>query len=110
MGGEVGLLVGCRLPVDAIAIYYGTQTLSHLEEMVNLAPPTVMHFAELDPHVPLDTVKTITERAAALSNVEVYVYAGADHAFARPDQPKFDADATALAGRRTMELFKSLFQ
>jgi carboxymethylenebutenolidase len=109
MGGEVGLLVGCRLRIDAIAIYYGTQMLSHVDEMASVAPPTMMHFAELDPHVPLDSVRTIQQKLAGLSYVEIFIYEGVDHAFARPNHPLFDAAAAELADERTMELFKPLF-
>lgn len=108
MGGEIALLAGCRLPLDAVVIYYGTRMEPHVDEMTMLRPPTVMHFAELDPHVPMKTVKTITARLSGSSHVAIYVYEGADHAFARNGHPQFDAAAAALAHRRTMDVLNTL--
>jgi carboxymethylenebutenolidase len=108
MGGEIGLLAGCRLPVDAIAAYYATQLTRHLEELPRLRPPTVMHFADNDPHVPLDVVQAVQTAVARLSQVTVHIYPNTEHAFARPNQPAFDAAVTALAGERTRKLFEVL--
>jgi carboxymethylenebutenolidase len=108
MGGEIAALAGCRLAVDAVAIYYGTRLEPHVPELAGLAAPTVMHFAELDPHVPLSTVEAIEARVAGLRHVAVHVYGRADHAFARPGHAQFHAEATALAHERTLELFRPL--
>jgi carboxymethylenebutenolidase len=108
MGGEIALLAGCRLPVDAVVIYYGTRMEPHLDEMARLSPPTIMHFAERDPHVPLATVEAIKARAANLPHVEIYVYDGADHAFARANHPQFHRAAAATARERTLRLLGAL--
>jgi carboxymethylenebutenolidase len=108
MGGEVALLAGCRLPVDAVAIYYGTRMEAHLEEMATLAPPTVMHFAALDPHVPMASVEAYKKKVAGQDHVAIYVYNEADHAFARLNHPQFHAAADALARQRTAQLFRRL--
>jgi carboxymethylenebutenolidase len=108
MGGEITLLAGCRLPVDAAVIYYGTRMEPHLDEMTKLGPPTVMHFAELDPHVPMATVEAISARVAGLAHVAVYVYEGADHAFARINHPQFHAAAADLAQQRTRQLLRQM--
>jgi carboxymethylenebutenolidase len=109
MGGEIAALAGCRLPTDAIAIYYGTRMEPHVPELKGLKRPSVMHFAEHDPHVPLATVAAIKAAVAGLAHVTVHVYRGADHAFARPHHAQFHAEAAALARRRTQDLFKQLF-
>jgi carboxymethylenebutenolidase len=108
MGGEIGLLAGCRLPVDAIAAYYATQLTRHLEELPRLRPPTILHFADNDPHVPLDVVRSVQAAVAGLPRVTVHIYPNTEHAFARPNQPAFDAAATTLAGERTRKLFEDL--
>jgi carboxymethylenebutenolidase len=109
MGGEIAALAGCRLPIDAVAIYYGTRMEPHVPELAKLASPTVMHFAGNDPYVPMSTVEAIKAEVAALRHVAIHVYADADHAFARPHHDKFDAEATALAHERTRELLRPLF-
>jgi enoyl-CoA hydratase/carnithine racemase/pimeloyl-ACP methyl ester carboxylesterase len=108
MGGEIAALAGCRLPIDAIAIYYGTRMEPHVPELANLAPPTIMHFAGTDPYVPMSTVEAIKAKVAGLGHVAIHVYAGAEHAFARPHHAQFHAEATALARERNRELFRSL--
>lgn len=109
MGGEVTLLAGCRLVMDAVVIYYGTRMEPHLDELQNLRAPTVMHFAELDPHVPLKTVEDIRSRTAGRPNVEVYVYEGADHGFARPHHPQYHPHSAALATQRSLQVLERLF-
>jgi carboxymethylenebutenolidase len=109
MGGEIAGLVGCRLPVDAAAMYYATRMEPHVAEMAALKPPAIMHFAGNDPHVPLSTVDAIKQVTAGLDHVSVHVYPGTDHAFARPHYVHFDGAATELARERTLAMFRSLF-
>src|SRR5262245_55262386 len=109
MGGEIAALAGCRLPVDAVAIYYGTRMEPHVLELAKLAAPAVMHFSERDPHVPLATVDAIRTAVTGLAHVAIHVYDGAGHAFARPHHAQFHAAAAALARRRTQDLFQPLF-
>ena len=109
MGGEISALAGCRLPVDAVAVYYGTKMEPHVAEMVKLKPPTIMHFAGNDPHIPLTTVNAIENEVAKIDHVSVHVYRGAEHAFARPHYAHFSAEATALASERTRKIFQNLF-
>jgi carboxymethylenebutenolidase len=109
MGGEIAALAGCRLPVDAVAIYYGTRMEPHVPELAKLAAPTVMHFSEHDPHVPLATVDAIRVAVAGLPSVAIHVCDGTEHAFARPHHAQFHAAATALARERTQDLFAPLF-
>jgi carboxymethylenebutenolidase len=110
MGGEIASLAGCRLPIDAVAVYYGTKMEPHVAELVKLKPPTIMHFAEKDPHVPLTTVSEIQKAVAKLGHVSVHIYPGAEHGFARPHYPQFNAETTALARTRTRAVFAGLFQ
>ena len=109
MGGEVGVLSGCRLQIDALSVYYGTRLENHIAEMINLAPPTEMHFPELDPYISMDTVALVKGRIGTLPNVTIYTYPGADHAFARTHHPKFRPELATLARARTDSLFRPLF-
>jgi carboxymethylenebutenolidase len=109
MGGEIGALAACRLPVDAVAVYYGTKMEPHVRELATIKATTIMHFAENDPHVPLLTVDAIREATRPLPHVSIHVYPGAAHAFARPRYAHFDAAATALARERTRAVCANLF-
>jgi carboxymethylenebutenolidase len=108
MGGEIGLLAGCRLSVDAIAAYYATQLNRHLKELASLRPPTLLHFADKDPHVPLDVVQSVQAAVVGLAHVSLHIYPNTEHAFARPNHPTFNAAVTALAAERTRTLFEVL--
>jgi carboxymethylenebutenolidase len=110
MGGEIAALAGCRLPVDAVAVYYGTKMEPHIAEMARLKPPTIMHFAENDAHVPLSTVNALKSAVDKLGHVTVHIYRGAEHAFARPNYPHFSGEATPLARDRTRTMFENLFR
>jgi carboxymethylenebutenolidase len=110
MGGEIASLAACRLPIDAVAVYYGTKLEPHVPELATIKAPTIMHFAENDPHIPLTTVKAVQQAVAGLPHVSVYIYPGAEHGFARPHYPQFDAEATALARSRTRAVFAGLFE
>ena len=63
--------------------------------------PVIMHFGELDAHIPMSEVEKVK---AAQPEVEVFVYP-ADHGFNCDHRASYDADAAALARTRTLEFF-----
>ncbi len=63
--------------------------------------PTMMHFGELDAHIPMDDVRAIDERHP---DVPVYVY-HADHGFNCNHRASYDEAAAQLARARTLEFF-----
>ncbi|MAM80495.1 MAG: carboxymethylenebutenolidase [Gammaproteobacteria bacterium] len=81
--------------------YYGGGII----EVNELEPkvPIIMHFGELDAHIPLTDVNEIEQRHP---DVPVYIYQ-ADHGFNCDHRASFDADAAALARQRTLELFEA---
>ena len=109
MGGQIGALAACRLPVDAVVVYYGTRMEPHVKELATIKAPTIMHFAENDQHVPLSTVDAIRGATRSLPHVSIHVYPGAVHAFARPRYEHFDAATTALAHERARTVCANLF-
>lgn len=108
MGGELALLAGCRIKTDGVIAYYPTCMEPHVSELKKLAAPTVMHFPAADQFIPPATVAAIQAGVAGLAHVATHVYAGCKHAFARPGGADFDANATALAHDRSMELMARL--
>jgi len=63
--------------------------------------PTILHFGDLDAHIPLSDVELIKAEHPA---VPVYVYA-ADHGFNCDHRGSYDAAAATLARQRTLALF-----
>lgn len=106
LGGELALLSALRRDIDAASIYYGTNMLRHVEKTASaLQVRTELHFAERDEHVPISIAEAFQGAAASNPNIEVFVYPGVEHAFARPNRPQYDEAATALANQRTLDLF-----
>ena len=106
LGGLLAFLTATRTDVDASVGYYGVGIEKHLGEADKLADPLLLHIAQEDQFVPREAQALII---AALKNhpqVEIYTYPGRDHAFARRGGEHYDAADAALAGGRTLALFK----
>ncbi len=100
-GGGVAWLAANHVPIHAAVCYYGGQ----VHDFIDVAPrcPTMLHFGELDPMIPLDDVAAI---AAAHPEVEVHVYEGADHGFNCDIRDSYHPGAAALAQERTNEFLR----
>ncbi|MEZ5342779.1 MAG: dienelactone hydrolase family protein [Acidimicrobiales bacterium] len=98
-GGTMAWLASAQLPVAAAVGYYGggIAGLNTLEPTV----PTMLHFGELDAHIPMSDVEKIR---AAHPSVPVYSY-DADHGFNCDARASYDAAAAATAYERTLAFF-----
>ena len=100
-GGLLAWLSACELKgVAAAASYYGGGVAGTAERTPNC--PVIMHFGELDAHIPLSDVDKIR---AAQPAVPVHVYP-ADHGFNCDHRSSFDAESAALARRRTLDFLQ----
>ena len=63
----------------------------------------MLHFGELDAHIPMTDVDKVI---AANPKLPIHVYA-ADHGFNCDQRGSYDADAADLAQNRTLEFFAS---
>ena len=106
LGGELALLSAMRGDIDAASIYYGTNLMKYAGKLDGLKVPTLLHFAERDEHVPLSVADAFAAEAETVAQLEVHVYPGVEHAFARPNRPQYDARSTDLADARTLQWFK----
>ena len=99
-GGGVAWLAANKVPVAAAVCYYGGQ----IHDFIDVVPrcPTILHFGELDPMIPLADVAAI---AAAHPDVEVHVYDGADHGFNCDIRDSYHPSAAALASREPTSSF-----
>lgn len=105
LGGLMTYLSAARTDGDAFAAYYGGGTDQYLEEAENIGAPILVHLAGADEYIGPEAQEKIKAALAGKQDAEVHVYAGRDHAFARPNGGHYDeADAT-LANSRTDEFF-----
>ena len=105
LGGRMVYLAACRTNGDAHASYYGVGIQDLLAEAQNISAPTLIHIAGKDEFVPRQAQIAIADGLASHDLAEVHIYDGQDHAFARHNGMHYDADATALAHGRTLDMF-----
>ena len=99
-GGLLTWLAACELNgVAAASSYYGGGVAGEAERSPKC--PAIMHFGELDAHIPLSDVDKVK---AAQPDVPVYVYP-ADHGFNCNHRGSFDAPSADLARQRTLSFF-----
>ena len=99
-GGLLTWLSACELSgVSAASSYYGGGVAGEAERTPKC--PVIMHFGELDAHIPMTDVDKVK---AAQSGVPVYVY-NADHGFNCDHRESYDADSAKLAKERTLAFF-----
>ncbi|HVO02188.1 MAG TPA: dienelactone hydrolase family protein [Candidatus Cybelea sp.] len=106
LGGKLAYLTACRVRVDASVCYYGVGIDQNLDESKNIKCPMVMHFADQDQFVPMESIEKVRAHFKSRPEIEIYVYHGVDHAFARSGGDHYDKAATLTAHARSMALFK----
>lgn len=99
-GGLLTYLSACQLNgVTAASSYYGGGIAGVLDNQPQC--PLIMHFGELDAHIPMTDVEKIK---TANPNVPVHVYA-ADHGFNCDHRGSYNEPAAGLALERTLAHF-----
>ncbi len=99
-GGLMTWLAACELTgVGAASAYYGGGVAGELERTARC--PVIMHFGELDAHIPLSDVDKVRSAQPA---VTVHVYP-ADHGFNCDHRGSYHAESAAIARKRTLEFF-----
>lgn len=106
LGGKLAYLAACRGDVDVAVGYYGVGIDQHLAEDVSRRGALVLHCAEKDAYCDAAARARIQAALAGRDDTEIYVYAGVDHAFARPASPHFDKPAAAMAHQRSIAAFR----
>lgn len=101
MGGRLVVQMAANSPIKAAVSYYGVGLENVIPAMTNTAP-TLLHIAELDKWVQGEARATIEAEATKRKGWESHLYAGCDHAFARPKGVHFDAAADELAIKNSM--------
>jgi carboxymethylenebutenolidase len=106
LGGKLSYLTACRVKVDAAVCYYGVGIEQNLDESSNIKCPMVMHFADKDQFVPMEAIERVKAHFASRPEIEIYVYHGQDHAFARTGGDHYDKASAMTAEARSKALFK----
>ncbi|MEO0539823.1 MAG: dienelactone hydrolase family protein [Cyanobacteria bacterium P01_A01_bin.105] len=107
-GGTWSLNTALALPteLDAAVIYYGGQIATDPGVLEPLQMPIQGHFGELDSNPSPETVAAFEAALDGLGKAaDVYLYEGANHAFANPSGTRYNAAAAELAWERTVEFF-----
>lgn len=103
LGGKLAYLAACRLPEVACAVgYYGVGIENALSEIEGLQGRLVLHMAEQDQFCPAEARSAIQKALQDKPGVELYVYPGVDHAFARPNGHHYHKPSALLAHERTI--------
>ncbi len=105
-GGQIVYLAACRLGdrLSCASGYYGGGIVPFLGETP--AVPLMLHFGTEDASIPLSDAEQIGK---AHPEVAIHIYPGGRHAFFNPEQASYDADAAALAWRRSIAFLDERF-
>lgn len=102
LGGKLAYLAACRTDADVAVGYYGVGIEAALGEADDLGCRLVLHIAELDGFCPPPAREAIVQALAGRPNVELYVYPGTDHAFARVGGDHFHKPSALMAHQRSV--------
>jgi carboxymethylenebutenolidase len=109
LGGRLAFMMATRSDADVNVSYYGVGIDGLLGELPSLHSKLVLHIAAEDKFVPPPAQERIVAATQGNALVETYVYAGADHAFARVNGVHFHAlSATIANGRSAAALASAL--
>lgn len=107
LGGKLAYLAACRTDCDVAVAYYGVGIEQALGEADHIRCPLVLHIAELDKYGPPPVREQIVDALSGRPGVELYVYPGVHHAFARPGGDHFDKPSALTAHQRTIAALKA---
>lgn len=102
LGGLLTFRTAALHGADAAVAYYGGATEQYLDEASQLHSPLMAHLAGDDKYMPLAAREAITAALSVRPRVEVHVYPGRRHAFARNGGAHYEAGAATLANERTL--------
>jgi carboxymethylenebutenolidase len=106
LGGLMAFFTAAMTDVDASVSFYGVSIELNSEKATEISRPFLMHVASEDKFVSKDAQKVISHMAAKNTLIELHIYNGLDHAFARPGGEHFDATGAILANQRTASFFE----
>lgn len=106
LGGLLTFRGAARGAPDVAVAYYGGGTERYVAEGKHIACPLLMHLAGDDEYIGKDARETIVSALAGKPNIEIHVYPGRNHAFARPGGDHYDEADALVANARTRDFFR----
>jgi len=106
LGGKLAYLAAAEAGVDCAVGYYGVAIEQQLDLVPKIKCPLVLQFAAEDKFVPAAAVAEIRKAFSGREDVEIHVYPGVDHAFARPSGHAWNKPAAVMAHSRSIGLFR----
>lgn len=107
LGGLLTFLGAAGGQPDVAVAYYGGGTERYVGEGGKVSCPLLMHLAGEDEYIGKAARETIVAALSDRPNIEIHVYPGRNHAFARPGGDHYDeADAT-MANQRSRAFFRA---
>ncbi|HEY2011692.1 MAG TPA: dienelactone hydrolase family protein [Rhizomicrobium sp.] len=103
MGALMSFLTAVRSNVDAVVAYHGSETEKYLNEVNGLRAPLLMHLGEEDEFISKAAQTEIKQALQGRPNVTIFSYPGQYHAFSRHNGAHYNAEAAALAHKRTYQ-------
>lgn len=102
LGGKLAYLAAARTEVSCSVGYYGVGIEHLLAEAANIRGRLVLHIAEADPFCPGDARAAILAGLGDKPGIELYLYPGCNHAFAREGGQHYEQAAAELAYARSI--------
>jgi len=106
LGGKLAYLAATRTDADVAVAYYGVGIEKAIDEIGKVKGRLVMHVAALDKFCPPEAQAQIVAAARGRTNVELYLYPGQDHAFARKGGDHYDKASALMAHQRSLTALK----
>lgn len=101
MGALMSFLTAVRSQIDAVVAYHGADTEKYLDEVDGLSAPLLMHLGEEDEFISKPAQARIKQALERKPNVTIFSYPGQYHAFSRHNGAHYNAEAAALAHKRS---------
>jgi len=104
MGGALSLAASATCPIDATVAYYGIWPRSGERTITN---PILVHVAEHEEHNWPALPEHFPKWFDGMSNAEIHIYPGTQHAFFNDTRPgAYDDTAAKLSWDRTVAFFR----
>jgi len=103
LGGRLAMMMAIHSDADVNISYYGVGLDGLLGGLDQLRAPLVLHIADKDGFFPAEGRAKVVEAAEGHPYASAYVYADADHAFARVNGVHWQGLGAAIANGRSAE-------
>lgn len=107
LGGILAYRCALDAGVDSAVCFYPGGIANHLDKAPRLEVPVQFHFAGEDQHITAEHIEQTRQAFAGRDDVDVCVYAGADHGFNCWARGAYDRHASALSHGRTLAFLET---